>query len=442
MKTAALLASAAFAATPGLSVRPRGIVRVGAEADPAALVAELQRTFAAFQEANDRRLQALEKKKSEDVLDATKVDAINAEMDKLQAAIDEANQAIAALKIGGGGGENLSAEEKAYSNAFNRYFRKGDAGAGNSLQDLAVKAALSTDSDPDGGYTVPKEMAGVIDRILGTVSAMRGIATVISISTKSYEKLINMGGAASGWVGESEARPTTAGPTLRKLEFPVMEIYANPNATQSVLDDSAIDIGQWLGNEVATTFAEQEGAAFVTGNGVNKPRGILAYDTVANASYAWGKIGFVATGVAANIFDATHNGVDALLDLVYGLKQGYRTNARFIMNRSVQGAVRKLKTIGDTETYLWQPPVQAGQPATLLGYPITDDDNMNDIGANAFPIAFGDFRRGYLIIDRTGIRVLRDPYTNKPYVQFYTTKRVGGGVQNFEAFKLLKCASS
>lgn len=174
---------------------------------------------------------------------------------------------------------------------------------------------------------------------------------------------------------------------------------------------------------------------------MNRPRGILAYNTVANASYAWGKIGYTASGVGAALTDATHNGVDALIDLVYGLKQGYRRNARFLMNRSLQATIRKLKSKTE-ELYLWQPPVQAGQPATLLGYPISDDDNMPDIAAGAFPLAFGDFRRGYLIVDRFGIRVLRDPFTNKPYVHFYTTKRVGGGVQNFEAIKLLKIAAS
>jgi HK97 family phage major capsid protein len=162
---------------------------------------------------------------------------------------------------------------------------------------------------------------------------------------------------------------------------------------------------------------------------------------VANASYSWGKLGFVTTGVAADISDSTHNGLDALTDLVYSIKQGYRTNARFMMNRTLAGKIRKLKTIGDTENPLWEPSAKLGQPATLLGYPITDDDNMSDVGSNAFPVAFGDFKRGYLIVDRVGIRVLRDPFTNKPYVHFYTTKRVGGGVQNFEAIKLLKCAA-
>ncbi|WP_246727923.1 phage major capsid protein [Chelativorans sp. Marseille-P2723] len=304
-----------------------------------------------------------------------------------------------------------------------------------------MKAALRTDSDPDGGYVVPEEMENTIDRVLGTVSAMRSISRVISISTGTYKKLVNQGGAVGGWVGEHDARSETDGPRLSALEFPAMEVYANPAATQTLLDDSRISIEQWLADEVSITFAELEGAAFIAGTGVNQPRGLLSYDKVADSSYAWGKLGYLATGVAGKLSDSTHNGVDALLDVVYAIKQGYRQNARWLMNRSTQAAIRKLKSKQE-ELYLWQPSMQLGQPATILGYPVVDDDNMPDIGADEYPIAFGDFQRGYLIVDRMGVRVLRDPFTNKPYVHFYTTKRVGGGVQNFEAIKLLKAAAS
>lgn len=216
-----------------------------------------------------------------------------------------------------------------------------------------------------------------------------------------------------------------------------MELYANPAATQTLLDDASVDIGQWLAEEVQTSFSEAEGAAFIAGTGVNQPRGLLSYDTVANGSYAWGKLGFITTGASADFH--TEDPADCLIDVIYGIKQGYRQNARWLMNRAVQGKIRKFKD--DQDNYLWQPGIQAGQPATLLGYPIVDDDNMSNVGANAFPVAFGDFNRGYLVIDRTGIRVLRDPYTNKPFVHFYTTKRVGGGVQDFAAIKLLKCST-
>ncbi len=432
------LTSLAMTAFPALNARGRGIVGVKADAQNAQqILEELQKTFKAFKDERDEELKGINKKFA-DVVQTEKVDRINAEVTKLQESIDQVNAALAALKVGGGAGDPEDPAKAEYNKAFNKFFRKG---VDNGLQDLAVKAAMSTDSDPDGGYAVPDTMESAIDTVLGTVSAMRGLASVMSISTGVYKKLVNQRGTNSGWVGEREARTETNTPTLAQLEFPVMEIYANPATTQSMLDDAAFDIEQWIANEVATEFAEEEGAAFITGNGVNKPRGILGYDTVANASWSWGKLGFIASGVAADINDATNNGTDALISLVYSLKQGYRQGASFLMNRTLQSKVRKLKTIGDTESYLWQPSVQVGQPATLLGYPVADDDNMSDVGANAFPIAFGNFSRGYLIVDRMGIRVLRDPFTNKPYVHFYTTKRVGGGVQNFQAIKLLKCSA-
>lgn len=417
--------------------RARGLVSVRNDASPAELIGKINNAFEAFKEANDARLKGIEKK-FDDVVQSEKVDRINASVSEMQAALDEVNTSIAALRVGGVGDDTQTAEKKEYAKAFDRFFRKGIE---NGLNDLAVKASMKSDSDPDGGYTVPDQMATTIDRVLGTVSAMRGEAQVMSISAGVYKKLVNQGGATSGWVGERESRSETNTPTLSELQFPAMELYANPAATQTLLDDSAVNIEQWLAGEVAIEFAEEEGAAFISGTGVNQPRGILSYDTVADASYAWGKLGFIVTGEAADFI--AEDPVDPFINLVYALKQGYRANAKFIMNKASQAKVRKFKD--DSDNYMWTPPfmggVQVAQPATFLGYPIIDDDNMSSVGANAFPVAFGDFRRGYLIVDRVGIRVLRDPYTNKPYVHFYTTKRVGGGVQNFEAIKLLKCST-
>ena len=418
---------------------PRAIVGYGgvrAEAsDPKAVLEQLNKAFAEFKAEHDAELKALRK----DVVQSEKVDRINADISKLQAAMDETNARLAAARLGAGSDDKpLAAEKKAYASAFDRFFRKGvDAG----LDDLAVKASLKTDSDPDGGWTVPDQMESTIDRVLGTVSAMRSISRVVSISSRTYKKLVNQAGTGTGWVGERESRTETNTPTLAQLDFPAMELYAAPAATQTLLDDSSVDIASWLADEVSIAFAEAEGAAFVTGDGVNKPRGLLSYDTVANASYAWGKLGYAVSGVAAALSDSSNNGIDGLLATLYGLRQGYRTNARWLMNRSTQEAIRKLKTATE-KIYLWQPPVQLGQPASLLGYPITDDDNMQDIGAGKYPVAFGDFQRGYLIVDRIGIRVLRDPFTNKPFVIFYTTKRTGGAVVNFEAIKLLKFGTS
>ncbi len=383
---------------------------------------------------------------------ATEIDRISAGLADWMAtrdkSLDQALAQIAALQVGsatasgGGNGRVMSAAEREHATAFDRFFRRGaDAG----LRDLEVRASLRTDSDPDGGFLVPEQMEGTLDRVLGIVSPLRRIARVIQISTGTYKRLVSKGDATGGWVGERETRPETNPATLAELSFPAMEMYANPAATQTVLDDARIDIGAWLADEVSIVFAEKEGAAFISGDGINKPRGLLSYDMVADASWGWRKIGYVASGVAGALSDSTHNGTDALIDLVYSLKQEYRVGSAWLMNGKTAATIRKLKTLGGAgaqEAYLWQPSTIVGQPDRLLGYPVEIDDNMPDIGAGKFPIAFGNFMRGYLVVDRVGIRVLRDPFTNKPFVHFYTTKRVGGGVQNFQAIKLLKIAAS
>lgn len=417
----------------------RGLVAVRNDTGGAtAILNELRQTFETFKSEREKEIADL-KRGLGDVVQSEKVDRINAEITKLQEQLDGVNSSIAALKVGGSADDKpLSAERREHARAFNQFFRKG---AENGLRDLEVKAALRTDSDPDGGYVVPVQMESTIDRVLGSVSAMRSISRVVNISAPTYRKLVNQGGAIGGWVAERDARPETATPKLSALEFPAMELYANPAATQTLLDDAYINIEQWLADEVSITFADMEAPSFINGDGVGKPRGLLSYDKVANASYAWGKIGYVASGVAASLTDSTHNGADALIDLIYSIKQGYRQGSQFLMNRKTQAAIRKFKSKTE-ELYLWQPSIQVGQPSTLLGYPLVDEDNMPDVGSGEFPIAFGDFQRGYLIVDRAGVRVLRDPYSNKPYIHFYTTKRVGGGVQNFEAVKLLKVATS
>lgn len=415
----------------------RGIISVRADAsNPTALLEEMAKTFEAFKAEHEKEIADI-KKGMGDVVQSEKVDRINAEITTLQKSIDDANAMIAAMRTGAGGSGEFDPAKAEHAKAFNAWFRKGERAIDADLGDLQVKVALSTDNDPDGGYLVPEEMADTVDRVVETVSAMRQLASVMTIGTDIYKKLISMGGAGSGWVGEKEARPETATPTLRELVFNMFEIYANPAATQRSLDDARLDIAQWLANEVAIEFAEQEGDAFINGDGVNKPRGLMSYDTVANASYAWGKLGFLTSGGASS-FAADDPG-DALISLYYGLKQQYRNGASWLMSDATMGAVRKFKD-GDG-TYLWRLPDGTAELPTILGKPVLTDDNMPAVGANKFPIAFGNFARGYLILDRFGIRVLRDPFTNKPYVHFYTTKRVGGGVQNFEAIKLLKIAS-
>jgi HK97 family phage major capsid protein len=427
------LASVAMAAlaTPA---RPRaiaGTVRADAT-DPKAMVEAINRAFEEFKATNDDALKA----KADDGLVQAKLSALEAEITKVTGSLEKAQADLAAAKLGGGAGAQLSPEAAEHAEKFNAWFRKGNEPA--NMRDLEVQAALTTQSDPDGGFLVPKEMEKTIDRVLGTVSQLRSQSRVINISGTEYKKLVNMAGTGVGWVGEEEARPTTATPTLREIAITAMEIYANPASTQGALDDSAFDVEKWLADEVSIAFAEAEGAAFVNGSGVKKPRGILQYDTVANASYAWGSLGYVATGAAAD-FAASNKG-DNLIDLYYALKAGYRNGAVFLTSDAVMGTIRKFKD--GQGNYLFSPPTGPDMPPTLLGKPVVTDDNMPALGANAYPVAFGNFQRGYLIVDRTGVRILRDPFTNKPFVNFYTTKRVGGGVVNFEAIKLLKCATS
>lgn len=413
--------------------RFRGAVAVRAETpDINATLAELNRTFAAFREVNDRRLSELERGR-EDVVTNEHVDRINASISELTETVNGQRETLDALRVGGSNGNQASPEAREHRAAFNSWFRRGqEPEAGMAA--LEVRAALTTQSDPDGGFVVPVEMDASISRVLAAQSAMRGLARVVTTSGRGYKTLVSQGGATAGWVGEQASRPSTSTPTLAEIEVPAGEIYANAYATQRLLDDASIDIEAWLADEVAITFAEKEGTAFITGNGVNQPMGILSYTPIANASYAWGKLGFVATGSAGAFATA---GADNLIDLLGALKPGHRNNAAFLTSDATLTTMRKFKST--TNEYIWAPPTVTG-PETILGKPVVTDDNMPAVAANSYSVAVGDFQRGYLINDRLGARVLRDPYTNKPYVNFYTTKRVGGGVVNFEAIKLLKFA--
>lgn len=411
----------------------RGIQSVRADAsNPKEVLAELQKAWHEFKAENDKQLAEI-KKGAGDPLAAVKIESINAAMSEMQASL--ADLAIKAAGFEMAGGKQVDKDVAAHGKAFNQWFRRGtDAG----LRDLEVAARLTTQSDPDGGFVVPSEMEAGIDRVLGTLSAMRGLATVRQIGAATYKKLVSQGGATSGWVGENSARPETGTPTLVGLEFPAMELYAQPAATQTMLDDASMSIEQWLADEVSIEFAEQEGDAFINGNGVAKPRGLLSYDVVANSSYAWGKIGTVKSGKSGGFVapTASANPADALIDLYYALKRGYRSGAAWLMSDATMNTVRKFKDAQGT--YIWAPPTGTAEVGTILGKPVHTDDGMPAASADAnLAISFGDFKRAYLIIDRVGIRVLRDPFTSKPNVLYYTTKRVGGGVQNFEAVKHL-----
>lgn len=385
---------------------------------------ELLEAFEAFKETNDRRLTDIEQRGAADVLREEKLARIEQTLDTL-------SRKAARPPLGAAG---ATASDLAHKSAFETFMRKGDA---SRLAKLEEKA-LSVGSGQDGGYLVPAETEATVNRLLKAISPIRSIAGIRTVSASVYKRPFASSGADSGWVAETAARPQTNTPVLAELQFPTMELYAMPAASSSLLDDTIVNIDEWLAEEVRIAFADQEGKAFVDGDGVNKPKGFLTYTAVANASWTWGNLGYIASG-AAGAFPAANPG-DKLLDLIYACKAPYRANAHFVMNRSTQSAIRKMKD--GQGNYLWSPSNAPGELPSLMGYGVVECEDMPDIAANSLSLAFGDFARGYLVVDRAGIRVLRDPYSAKPYVLFYTTKRVGGGVQDFDAIKLMKFAVS
>jgi len=390
--------------------------------DLAGMVSQMAAGFEAYKRENEVRLAEIEKRGHADPLIEEKIERIGAYIDGQKSALDRkrlerARPVLDGLKGG---------EPDEYKEAFSAYVKRGE------------EKALSIGSNPDGGYVVPDETETEIGRLLTEISPIRAIAGVRQVSGAVYKRPISVTGPATGWVGETAARPQTASQTLAELTYPTMELYAMPAATSAFLEDAAVDVGQWIADEVNAAFAAQETTAFVKGDGVNKPTGFLSGTPVAEASWAWGQLGYLATG-SAGALPATHAS-DVFIDLVYALKAGYRQNATWVMNRKTQAALRKLKDADGN--YLWQPPASADGRATFMGFPLVEAEDMPNIAANSFSVAFGDFRRGYLIVDRRGVSVLRDPYSAKPYVLFYTTKRVGGGIADYDAIKLLKFAAS
>lgn len=315
--------------------------------------------------------------------------------------------------------EGSTEHKQAFLNGF---ISKGDD---SGLKALEAKG-LSTATGGDGGYAVPTVIDAEIEKQLRDLSPMRSICRVKTIETSNFKRLVNTGGTASGWVGETDARAETATPTLAEVSITPGEIYANAAATQRALDDMQFDAEAWLTEEVAEEFAVQEGAAVIGGDGVNKPKGFL---TEAG-------IGRVQTGVAG-AFPAS-NPSDILVDLVHALGARYRQGAKFVMNSATLAEIRKMKDADGN--FIWRPGLIEGQPDMLLGYPVVEAEDMPDIAADSLSIAFGNFERGYTIVERMGTKVLRDPYTDKPNVLFYATKRIGGAVVNADAIKLLEFA--
>ncbi len=369
------------------------------------MIDDLGGVFEAFKERNDSRIDAIE------------------------TALGRENMAFGGGSSLGGGG-NFSPVVKAHGEAFGSWARTGADPEG--LRSLEISASLSTVSDPDGGFLVPVEMDQEIERLATDSVAMRRLATVKK-STGEYKKPLSKGGAGGGWVSEMESRSETDTPELTMFSPPFAEEYALPEVTQKLLDLSNFDVAAWLNEEISDVFIETEGTAFITGDGVGKAKGIIDDSLmVENASWEYGKTGYIASGAAATLSDA-----DKLFSLQHSLKPVYRRTGIWLMNDNTLEVVRKFKD-GDGN-YIWRAGLEAGAPDILLGKPVEVDDNMPDIGADAYPIAFADFKRAYRIIDHTtGIRLLRDPFTKKGWVRFYTTKRVAGGISNYQAIKFMK----
>ncbi|MBS0481874.1 MAG: phage major capsid protein [Proteobacteria bacterium] len=350
--------------------------------------------------------------------------ALRSDVDEVKFRLEKVSRAAARPAIGGA--DPASLELKGFVDGYLRQGREAEL--------KSVSGAVPA----DGGYAVPREIDALIAAQLKNISPIRAIAQVVQVGTAGYRKLVTSGGAASGWVSETGARPETTTSKFNEIAPPSGELYANPSASQAMLDDAAFNLEEWLANEIAVEFARAEGAAFVSGTGINQPKGFLAAPTAATADAArpFGTLQFTVTGNATGFDTAPEL---KLIDLVHSLRAGHRQGAVFVMNTKTLAAVRKFKAADGS--FLWTPGLLEGQPARLLGYPVIEAEDMPDVAANAFPIAFGNFANGYIIAERRATTILRDPYTNKPFVNFYATKRIGGQVLDSDAIKLLKIST-
>jgi HK97 family phage major capsid protein len=364
----------------------------------------------------------------EAVLAAEEIAAVRGEVAALKAQVERQGVLASRLPLDG-----MKSADPARVAFAERYLRRGlDAG-------VELKS-FSGASGPEGGFAVPREIDALIGATLKSLSPIRAIANVVQTGSAGYRKLVATGATAAGWVAETAPRPETGTRAFAEIAPPTGELYANPAASQAMLDDAMFDVEAWLADEIAREFAVAEGAAFLTGNGVNRPKGLLTYATSADkdGTRPFGTVQHVASS-AAGAFAAA-NPQDRLVDLVHALRAPYRQGATWVMNSDTLGRIRKLKT--SDGAFIWQPGLVAGQAATLLGYPVVEAEDMPDIAADSLSIAFGNFKQAYVIADRGETAILRDPFSNKPFVHFYATKRVGGALTNSEAVKLMKFAAN
>lgn len=356
------------------------------------------------------------------VLQADKITELESEIETLKGRVIAAQRP--ALEGAKGG-----AVDPARAAFVDSYLRQGKE-TGVELKSFSGATGAS------GGFAVPREIDAMIEATLKTISPVRRVANVVRTGSSGYRKLVTTGGVASGWAAETAARPETASPTFNEIVPSWGELYANPTASQAMLDDAQFDVETWLSGEIAMEFAKAEGAAFVSGNGTARPKGFLTYTATSenDAIRAFGSLQYIPSGAAGAFLSS--NPQDKLVDLVQSLKAPYRQGAVFMMNSATLARIRKFKTADGA--FLWQPSLIAEQPATLLGYPVIEAEDMPDVATDSLSIAFGNFNAGYVIAERNETSILRDPFSNKPFVSFYAVKRLGGAVTNSEAIKLMK----
>lgn len=479
MKTNRLLASAAaLASTTSLAAYDHAFEQKDGgdtPTDPAEAIAQIGVAFAEFRKSNDEQLKELKEKGASDPVLAERLGKIEASLDKateaksvLEAQIEAEKKEREDLELrlqrmgvkGDGDGAKAELELKELNLAMGalaaerrRDFTPLDAKQAEEYRAAAIKQlrhgekslseeerkAMSVGEDADGGYLVTPDTSGRMAKRVYETSDIRRIADVQMISTDKLEGDEDLDEAGAGWVGETEQRPDTKTPSLGKWSIEAFEMYAQPKATQKLLDDAAVNVENWLGDKVGERFGRLENTAFVRGDGMNKPRGFASYEMAEDdgTGVAWGRIGFTKSG--ANGGFASSNPADRIHDLIGLLKSAYLQGSSFVTKRRVITLIRKFKTADGQ--YLWQPSLVEGQPERLAGYPIVRAEDLADLATGSLSMFFGNFRTGYQIVDRQGTRTLRDPYTDKPFVKFYTTRRVGGGIINFEAIKAMSFSS-
>ncbi len=416
----------------------------------------------AMRSKNDERLKEIEKRGNADPLDNETIKRMSADIAEFKTAreeIEKLRKSIGRPQGGPGNGKEVSAESKEHRTAMLGYLRNPNSRSAQERLEQAEKKAIKADlegaaefetravgttSDAAGGYAVPEQVASSIQAELLEQSNLRSIVSVIQVGSKDYKQLVDRKGMAYGWVGETDARAETGTPNLAEVAPTFGTLYAYPKATEESLQDMFFDVEKWLEDSAVEGFASGEENAIVNGNGTNKPTGFLTGTPVAtdDASRAFGVLQFIKTGVAADwkaFVAGTASPLDTFQQTIYQLKKGYRSNARWLMNKAIAGELMLFKD-GDGN-YVWQQSVLEGQPDKMMGYPVSESEEMQDKAANAFPVAFGDFKAGYLLCDLAGYRITRDDITTPGYVKWYIRKRLGGKILKSEAIKLIKFAA-